>query len=78
MKISSLSLLTAALLLAGAVGSKEHAKVEFLNSSKVYPAGVPLADIPANHWVHLQQLIAPTSAFSPSSGPASSSPRTSK
>ena len=44
MKISSLSLLTAALLLAGAVGSKEHAKVEFLNSSKVYPAGVPLAE----------------------------------
>ena len=44
MKISSLSLLTAALLLAGAVGSKEQAKVEFLNSGKVYPAGVPLAE----------------------------------
>jgi 2-iminobutanoate/2-iminopropanoate deaminase len=31
-------------LIAGAAFAKEPAKVEFLNSGKVYPAGVPLAE----------------------------------
>jgi reactive intermediate/imine deaminase len=30
--------------IAGAASAKEPAKVEFLNSGKVYPAGVPLAE----------------------------------
>ena len=44
MKMAPLSCLAAALVLAGVASSKERAHVEFLNSGKVYPAGVPLAE----------------------------------
>lgn len=44
MKMAPLSYLAAALMLAGVASSKERVHVEFLNSGKVYPAGVPLAE----------------------------------
>jgi reactive intermediate/imine deaminase len=44
MKNSALSIGIAALLVAAAATAHEPAKVEFLNSGKVYPAGVPLAE----------------------------------
>jgi len=39
-----LSVFVAGLLLSSVVAAKEPEKVEFLNSGKVYPAGVPLSE----------------------------------